>query len=422
MTIIKQGGVSTKGHQNNLRKYINDDRKVLLRDAQNMEECRDLKRWASHMEKTRKTYGHDKAARRVRDKKTGELVQAKNTMMLHQILGFLADECDINGGKLTPEDCMRYAKEYAATYYPNQEVVFALHNEYCKADKTHRYAVHMVINRTDLSTGKRLDEGRGVSAKVRRAARIRKMDEEWGLQQVVEGEGNSAVHKKQPSKTEREIEGRGGESYKTNLRELCRIAAEKAKSIYGYREMLEGWGVQTEFRNGRMYVTDTDNDRYSFSVKRLDADLGQEGLDKAFRANVAADIRAKGEQVLEAWQAAEREAARIQSVKEAYLAEIRGEYASYRRTAHEMEGTELSDFPKLKLKRPPEEVARDPEVQRTILAYWRGGDELRVKMASAVPYARKPSGGTTGGSGSQQHRSQQAVEAPSRTTERPDER
>ena len=110
MTIIKQRAVTERGHQRNLRAYINDDKKVLLRDSQNMEDCKNLNRWATFMEETRKAFGHDKAARRVRDKKTGELVQAKNTIMYHQILAFLPDECDINGGKLTPEDCMRYAK------------------------------------------------------------------------------------------------------------------------------------------------------------------------------------------------------------------------------------------------------------------------------------------------------------------------
>lgn len=76
MTIIKQRAVTEKGHQRNLRAYINDDKKVLLRDSQNMEDCKNLNRWATFMEETRKAFGHDKAARRVRDKKTGELVQA----------------------------------------------------------------------------------------------------------------------------------------------------------------------------------------------------------------------------------------------------------------------------------------------------------------------------------------------------------
>lgn len=375
-----------KGHQKNLRSYINDDRKVLLRDCQNMEGCTDIKRWAYYMEHTREGFGHNKASRMVRDKRTGELVPAKNTIMYHQIIAFLGEECDINGGQLTPEDCMRYAKEYAATYYPNQQVVFALHNEYCKEDKTHRYAVHMVINRSDLETGKRLDEGRGQTAKVRRASRIRKMDAEWGLRQVERDEANSVIHKRQPSKVEREIEARGGRSYKTNLRELCRIAAERSESIYDFREMLEGWGVQTEFRKGRMYATDMDHERYSFSVKRLDADLGPEGLAKSFRANIAAGIRATGERVMAERQAQAAEAARVQSLKEAYLAKIEKTYLKYRRDAHIMEGTDLEVFPKLKLPRPPKEVANDPEVQRTILAYWRGADELRVEMASNVPY------------------------------------
>lgn len=389
MTIIKQTSVNGKGHQRNLRSYINDDRKVLLRDCQNMDGCTDIKRWAYYMEHTREGFGHNKASRMVRDKKTGKLVPAKNTTMYHQIIAFLGEECDINGGKLTPEDCMRYAKEYAAVYYPNQQVVFALHNEYCKEDKTHRYAVHMVINRSNLVTGKRLNEGRGQTAKVERARRIRRLDKEWGLRQVVAGEANSTIHKKQPSKTEKEIEARGGESYKTNLRELCRFAAEQAQTIYEYRELLEGWGVDTQFRNGRMYVTDRDNARYSFSVKKLDAELDGKGLERAFRANVAAAIHEKGKQVMEARQAAAAERERIQGLKDSYLKEIRDAYLSYRKKARSMAGTELSQFPKLKLSRPPKEVADDSEVQRAILAYWRGADELRAKVASKVPYVRR---------------------------------
>lgn len=423
MTIIKQRAVTEKGHQRNLRAYINDDKKVLLRDSQNMEDCKNLNRWATFMEETRKAFGQDKAARRVRDKKTGELVQAKNTIMYHQILAFLPDECDINGGKLSPEDCMRYAKEYVRRHYPNQQVVLALHNEYCKEDKTHRYAVHMVINRSDLSTGKRLAEGLSKSAKVERASRIRKMDKAWGLKQVERDERNSSVHKKQPSKVEKEIEGRGGKSYKMNLRELCRIAAERSQDIYEYREMLEGWGVDTQFRKGRLYVTDTDNSKYSFSLAKLDADLNQNGLNRTFRANVVADIREKGRQAHEERMAVEAERQRVIGIRDAYLEEMRKTYLDYRKKAHGLEGTALAAFPKLELKRPPKEVVDDPEVKRLWLAYRRGADELRVEMASEVPYARKPKkGGGTSGSGSQQRRDTQSIGKSERTPERPDVR
>ena len=390
MTIIKQTGVSNKSHQRNLRAYINDDRKVLLRGSQNMDHCTNIKRWASFMEATRHKYGHDKAARHIRDKKTGELVEAKNTIMFHQILAFLPEECDINGGKLTPEDCMKYAKEYVAAYYPHQEVVMALHNEYCKADKTHRYAVHIVINRTDLETGKRLDEGRGKTAKMKRANRIRDMDSKWGLKQVKRDEANSTLHKRQPSKAEKEIGARGGQSYKRNLRELCRIAAGRAESVYDFRSLLEQWGVDTQFRNGRMYVTDTDNARYSFSVVKLDAALSPEGLAAAFRENVAASIRKLGEDALGKRTMPEKERARIEGLKKSYLSQIRDSYMAYRKEVHAMQGSPLADIPKLKLTRPPEELAKDAEIQRTILAYWRGADELRVRAANDGAAIRKP--------------------------------
>lgn len=398
MTIIKQGGVSSKAHEQNLRKYINDDKKVLLRDSQNMEECRDLKRWASYMRATREEFGHNTAGRRVRDKETGELVEAKNTTMYHQILAFLPESCDINGGKMTPERCMEYAKEYARRYYPNQEIVFALHNEYCREDRTHRYAVHMVINRTDTVSGKRLDEGLSRSAKVKRANRVREMDAEWDLPQVEQGVANSKVHKRQPSRAEKEIKQRGGKSYKTNLRELCREAASRAKNIYEYRELLDSWGVDTQFRNGRMYATDRDNARYSFSVTKLDSDLDSTGLKAAFVANVGKAIDEAGERDRARREAQDREEARLANLKLTYLSDIEHAYLDYRREAHAKEGTPLDEFPKLKLPRPPQEVANDAEVRRTILAYWRGADELRVEMASGVPYARGNRGAQGGSS------------------------
>lgn len=377
MTIIKQRAVSSVGHGKNLRGYINDDRKVLLRDSQNMERCKDVKRWAWFMSRTRDKFGHNKSARVGKDGKP-----VPNTILYHQILGFNPDECDVNGGQLSPEDCMRYAKEYARTYYPNQEVVFALHNEYCKEDGTHRYAVHMVINRTDLVTGKRLDEGLSRKAKAVRAKRVREMDERWGLRAVERDKGNVMVHKRQPSKLEREIAERGGESYKTNLRELCRLAATRATDVVEYRDLLDRFGVETEFRGGRMYATDRDNARYAFSVSRLDTDLDSDGLGKRFDQNAR-----------HRYEAAHPEAA-LDAKRRAYLADIERTYLDYRKAAHAMKGAPIGEIPKLRLKRPPEEVAQDPEVRRTILAYWRGADELRRSVSS-----RKSKAGRTYGAG-----------------------
>ncbi|WP_267247401.1 relaxase/mobilization nuclease domain-containing protein [Streptococcus sp. Marseille-Q5986] len=357
MTIIKQQSVTGgTSHQKNLRNYINNDEKVIFRASQNMEMCSDIKQWSSFMKNTREMFGHNKASRKGRDGK-----EAKNTILYHQILGFNPDECNINGGQLSPQDCMKYAQEYAQKYYPNHEIVFALHNEYCTEDATHRYAVHMVINRSDLATGKRLDEGLGVKAKKERANRVRSMDEAWGLKQVEEGKINSAIHHRQRSCVEKELEKKGIFPYKTNLRELVRIAGQQATSLVDFRALLDGWGVDTEFRNGRMYARDRDNARYSFSVLKLDAHL----------ESFARDTDREHEQL-----------DYVTKVKNDYLMNIRSLYVAYRKELQGLPADKVAAFPKLVFPKPPKDIANDSSVKREILAYWRGADELRRARSS----------------------------------------
>lgn len=381
MTIIKQVTIKDRSsHQKNLRNYINNDKKVLLRESQNMDNCINLKTWASYMSQTRDMFGHNKSSRQGKDGKP-----AKNAILLHQILGFNPDECDINDGELSPNDCMRYAKEYAQTYYPNHEIVFALHNEYCKDDQTHRYAVHMVINRSDLKTGKRLDEGKESVAKQKRVSRVRSMDEAWGLKQVEAGKINSTTHHKQPSRVEKELEKKGILPYKTNLRELLRIAAKRTDNITEFRELLDQWGVETSFRNGRMYATDKDNAKYSFSVLKLDAELRPYALDKN-RVHEKAD--------------------HIEKTRQGYLQKIHQLYLDYRKEIHTMGKKPLKDLPKFKIPTPPKTLSNDQEVKKKILAYWRGADELRMTRVSDAPQNRtKQNHATHGQQSNPQHRS-----------------
>lgn len=197
------------------------------------------------------------------------------------------------------------------------------------------------------------------------------------------------------------------------LRELCRIAAGEAENIYDYRELLESWGVDTEFKRGRMYVTDTDNNRYAFSVAKLDADLGTKGLEAAFTANVAKSIHAEGSAAVAEKRDIERQKAMATETKERYLAQIRSVYRKYRKEIRGMEGMEIVDIPKLKLPRPDSDIADDSEVKRLILACWRGADELRAEVSSTVMPKGKKNGGNAGSGGSQ--RAQQAP-----TQERPE--
>ncbi|WP_164437872.1 hypothetical protein, partial [Streptococcus equi] len=213
----------------------------------------------------------------------------------------------------------------------------------------------MVINRSDLSTGKRLNEGLGIKAKKERATRIRSMDKAWELKQVEEGKINSTVHHKQPSRVEKELEKKGVQSYKYNLRELLRIAAKRTDNLVDYRSLLESWGVNTEFRHGRMYATDVDNAKYSFSVIKLDAQLAPYAL----RHDNGLDPKV------------------LEGMRNDYRNEIQQVYMAYRKQLQVLQKDgKITHIPKFSLPKPPQEIANDQQVKKDILAYWRGADEL----------------------------------------------
>ena len=218
MTAIKQTSVCSEKHLARLRDYLSWDRdKALAHGTQNII---DDDRWFQEMADTRAAMGHDRPG------KAG----AKCTYMQHQILGFLPDECDLNGGKMTPELCMRYAREYVAERYPNQEVVMVLHRERCRADATDRYAVHLGINRSDLETGRRLDEGPARKAAASRVKTVRTLDERYGLRQLERGKANSRVHARQPGTEERDMARKGQAERSETPASASRSPAESRRS------------------------------------------------------------------------------------------------------------------------------------------------------------------------------------------------
>lgn len=461
MTIIKQKAVSSERHLRNLRDYI-DKKPALLRGWQNVMDSRG---WFREMAAVREAAGHDVPARE----------GAKNTVMYHQILAFLADECDVNGGPMTPKRCMEYAREYASKRYPEYMVTFALHKEKSphvepkeaaraavkdalslgEAEMSHvdkalsrvylvyeakgkpprrqalikelereqsmvahriakgiegmghdpcgeghdeRYAVHMAINRTNLVTGNRLNEGRGAKAKRDRAQAVRDMDEFWGLRQVERGKQNSKVHPRQPSvgRVEKAIEERGGHSYKSDLRLLCQSAAMQAHGVGEYVGLLQDWGADVEEQNGRIYVSDAEHpaektgEPFRFEVGRLDRRLAMDVLLTVLKAN---EIRDAVEQIN---RVAEEKVA-YRDRKAEYGQAAKAAFERYRKEAVAARGVDFKSFPKLALPKIPASLAKDTDVQRMCLSYKRQSEAMRRKLASGVPVGVKAGGGTSGG-------------------------
>lgn len=369
MSGIKTTSIRTGTHARNLQNYI-DGKDALLRDSQNIIIESD---WFNEMDDMREAFGHNSPSR------SG----ATNVIMHHQVIAFLPDDADMNGGKMTPEKCMEYAKEYAARYYPDQQIAFALHKERSEADGACRYAVHMAINRTNIETGRRLHEGTGKQSKFTHIRQAREMDEAWGLKPLERGR-NSKVHAPQFERwgTEGKITQQGKYSYKANTRDLCLEAARRATGIDAFRKRLDEWGVRTEVRNGRVYATDRDEDKYTFRADRLHPSLAMPQLQKTFERNAEA-AQAKG---LAADIARDQQAAtRYAQEKEAYLQKVADTSERYSQTAQAAKGTDYEEFPQIKLPRPSDALRKDPDVQGVVLSALHKGDRLRDRLAANVP-------------------------------------
>lgn len=224
MTAIKQIAVTSGAHLKSLRGYLdrsNERHEVLDMDSQHLDNPAN---WEREFDRTREAYGHNRPG------KTG----SRCTYLYHQVIAMNPSECDLNGGKMSAGDCMRFAREWVERYYPNQEAVWALHREHCAADGTDRYAVHVAINRSDLVTGKRLDEGRASRQRTLHAKRMRDMDERWGLAQMERGVRNSAVHARQPSRAEQRAREAGmaaDPDFKTDLDRVREAVRESVAEV-----------------------------------------------------------------------------------------------------------------------------------------------------------------------------------------------
>lgn len=218
MAVIKQTSVTSRKHLSRLKDYLDwSGDKALARDTLNII---DEGRWFEEMDETRESMGHNAPG------KAG----ARCTFMQHQIIAFNLDEVSINGGKMTPELCMDYTREYVMERYPHQEVVMVLHLEQCKADNSQRLAVHLGINRSNLETGRRLDEGPARKAAAARAKTIRELDGRYGLQQLERGKSNSRVHGRQPGHAERDM-ARKGQAWRSENARVRALVARRVDEV-----------------------------------------------------------------------------------------------------------------------------------------------------------------------------------------------
>lgn len=290
MTAIKQTAVCTGGHVANLGKYLNNER-ALMRSSQHIV---NEARWEQEMDRTREVYGHNSPSR----------AGAAATYMYHQVVAFNPDECACNGGKMTPEFCMEFARDWVESRYPNQEAVWVLHQEHCRADGTDRYAVHIGINRTNLETGNRLCEGRGQKAKIERARAMRELDVKWQLRQMEKGVRNSRVHAMQPTRAEKEMQARGVQPDKAYIREHVkdRVLEISQTNLRGNRmrelaQRLEIDGIKMSVsKNAKQVKFQREGSAYNVCGSRLGRGYSMAGLAAGLGMQVTRQLKHTMEQ------------------------------------------------------------------------------------------------------------------------------
>ncbi len=218
MTAIKQVSIHSARHLKNVESYLDWHRdKALAHDTFNII---DEDRAFIEMDETRRSAGHDVPGK----------TNSRWTPMEHQVVAFNADECSCNGGKMTPELCMEYAREYVRTRYEDYESVLVLHLERCANDNTDRYCCHIAINRSNILSGLRLDEGPARQAARARVATIRALDEKYGLKQLERGKANSRVHGRQPGSAERDM-ARKGQAERSENERVRRTVAKRIEEV-----------------------------------------------------------------------------------------------------------------------------------------------------------------------------------------------
>ena len=263
----------------NVTSYLNDDR-ALLRGSQFLA---NESNWSEEMHRTREAFGHNEPSRQ----------GAKVTYGWHVVLGFSPDEIDLNGGPLTPGDCMDYAARYASERYGggpgsvgSYEAVWVLHHERCKDDGSSRYAVHMFVSRTDLDSGRRLCEGRGQAGVRARVETVRRLDEEYGLRQLQKGQRNVRTHAMQPTAEEKKMRARGIEPDKDYIRscvkrrigEISRDAPEGNRMRELAARLKEDGVAMTMSKDRRQVQFQREGSRYKVNGFRLGRGFSPAGL------------------------------------------------------------------------------------------------------------------------------------------------
>ena len=221
MTYLKamSGHTGTGG----IRRYLERDGRALAVDLLNLGDPDLCEDWAAEMDRTRRLAGNDRAwgSRRARTFK-------------HYVVS-PSPEDGIGLGALR-----ELATEWARRSFPDHEVAIVYHDD----NQNHVPHAHVVVNNTNLETGRRLQDPDPGAMN----GSLQEVSRELGLSHFrgrVDGGPRTDDHtqRRAEGRRERAISGRGGYSWVADIRSRVAVARDTSTSEREFLRALEGLGV-----------------------------------------------------------------------------------------------------------------------------------------------------------------------------------
>ena len=206
-----------------IRRYLERDGRALAVDLLNLGDPDLCEDWAAEMDRTRRLAGNDRAwgSRRARTFK-------------HYVVS-PSPEDGIGLGALR-----ELATEWARRSFPDHEVAIVYHDD----NQNHVPHAHVVVNNTNLETGRRLQDPDPGAMN----GSLQEVSRELGLSHFrsrVDGGPRTDDHtqRRAEGRRERAISGRGGYSWVADIRSRVAVARDTSTSEREFLRALEGLGV-----------------------------------------------------------------------------------------------------------------------------------------------------------------------------------
>ena len=266
-----------------IQAYVDKESRAIGHDFLNIKPA-DQADWARAMDTTRTRFGNDREHRGLRAVTYRHFVVSPDP----------ADKVDL--------DTLRdLALAWAEANFADYQVAITYHDD----NKNHIPHAHIVVNNTNLNTGKRLHFTTREAKAL--ADNLQTLAMERGLRHFanVEGEethpenvnkladwirNRAGVSRTSPdrrpsaqreiiSKSEREARARGAKLWKADIRDKVLVAMWLSDGTEpGFAAELEKLGVHADFREGNVLYTEIGAETHKVTSTRLGTDFGREGL------------------------------------------------------------------------------------------------------------------------------------------------